>query len=93
MRKTTIRLLGSFAVLGVAAAMAGLGTFATFTSSTSASHTISSGTVAINLGATGAANLDLRNVLHRRTRDRERRPVHIGRERRDRQNLIHRHQR
>ena len=56
MHKTTIRLLGSFAVVGVAAAMAGLGTFATFTSSTSASHTISSGTVSINLGSTGAAN-------------------------------------
>ncbi len=56
MHKTTKRLLGSFAVVGVAAAMAGLGTFATFTSSTSASHTISSGTVSINLGSTGAAN-------------------------------------
>ena len=55
-RKTTKRLLGSFAVVGVAAAMAGLGTFATFTSSTSASHTISSGTVSIALGATGPAN-------------------------------------
>jgi predicted ribosomally synthesized peptide with SipW-like signal peptide len=56
MHKTTKRLLGSFAVVGIAAAMAGLGTFATFTSSTSASHTISSGTVSIALGATGAAN-------------------------------------
>ena len=56
MHKTTKRLLGSFAVVGVAAAMAGLGTFATFTSSTSASHTISSGTVSIALGSTGAAN-------------------------------------
>lgn len=56
MHKTTKRLLGSFAVVGVAAAMAGLGTFATFTSSTSASHTISSGTVSINLGTVGAAN-------------------------------------
>jgi spore coat-associated protein N len=50
------RMLGSLAVVGVAAAMAGLGTFATFTSSTSASHTISSGTVSIALGSTGAAN-------------------------------------
>ena len=50
------RMIGSFAVVGVAAAMAGLGTFATFTSSTSASHTISSGTVSIALGSTGAAN-------------------------------------
>jgi spore coat-associated protein N len=54
-RKTLKRLIGSFAVVGVAAAMAGLGTFATFTSSTTASHTISSGTVSIALGATGAS--------------------------------------
>jgi spore coat-associated protein N len=54
-RKTLKRLVASFAVVGVAAAMAGLGTFATFTSSTSASHTISSGTVSIALGATGAS--------------------------------------
>jgi spore coat-associated protein N len=53
--KTLKRVLGSFAVIGGAAAMAGLGTFATFTSSTSASHTISSGTVSIALGATGAS--------------------------------------
>ena len=54
--KTLKRLLGSITVVGVAAAMAGLGTFATFTSSTSASHTISSGTVSIALGTTGPAN-------------------------------------
>ncbi len=54
-RHTMKRLLGSVAVVGAAAAMAGLGTFATFTSSTSASHTISSGTVSIALGATGAS--------------------------------------
>ncbi len=54
-RKTVKRLMGSFAVVGTAAAMAGLGTFATFTSSTSATHTISSGTVSIALGATGAS--------------------------------------
>lgn len=55
-RKTLKRLIASFAAVGVAAAVAGLGTFATFTSSTSASHTISSGTVAINLAAPGTAN-------------------------------------
>jgi predicted ribosomally synthesized peptide with SipW-like signal peptide len=48
------KVLGSLAVLGVAASIAGLGTFATFTSSTSASQSISSGTVSIALGATGA---------------------------------------
>ena len=49
------KLLASVAVLGAAASIAGLGTFATFTSSTSASHSVSSGTVTIALGATGAA--------------------------------------
>jgi spore coat-associated protein N len=49
------KLLASVAVLGAAASIAGLGTFATFTSSTSASHTVSSGTVTIALGATGAS--------------------------------------
>ncbi len=53
--KTSKRLLATFAVIGTTAAIAGLGTFATFTSTTSASHTISSGTVSIALGATGAS--------------------------------------
>lgn len=53
---TPKRLLASLAVVGAAAAVAGLGTFATFTSSTSASHTVASGTVSIALGASGAAN-------------------------------------
>ena len=51
----TTRLLATIAVLGTAASIAGLGTFATFTSSTSASHTVASGTVTIALGATGAS--------------------------------------
>ena len=49
------KLLWTLAALGVAAAMAGLGTFATFTSTTSASQSVTSGTVTIALGATGAA--------------------------------------
>ena len=48
------KVAASFAVVGVAAAVAGLGTFATFTSSTSASNTVTTGTVVIALGATGA---------------------------------------
>ena len=51
----TRKLIASVAVLGAAASIAGLGTYATFTSTTSQSHTISSGTVTITLGATGAA--------------------------------------
>jgi spore coat-associated protein N len=49
------KVLLSVAALGAAASIAGLGTFATFTSSTSASQSVSSGTVTIGLGATGAA--------------------------------------
>src|SRR6476660_3368982 len=49
------KLLLTIAILGATASIAGLGTFATFTSSTSASHTVASGTVTIALGATGAS--------------------------------------
>jgi spore coat-associated protein N len=49
------KLLLTAAILGAAASVAGLGTFATFTSSTSASHSITSGTVSVALGATGAS--------------------------------------
>jgi len=54
-RSKARKLLLTAALLGAAASIAGLGTFATFTSSTSASHTVSSGTVIIALGATGAS--------------------------------------
>lgn len=53
---TLLKVFGSIAVLGAAASVAALGTFASFTSSTSASHTISSGSVSIGLGAAGPAN-------------------------------------
>ena len=49
------KVAASFAVVGVASAVAGLGTFATFTSSTAASNTVATGTVVIALGATGAS--------------------------------------
>src|SRR6266581_1691547 len=52
----TLKLLSSLAVLGAAASIAGLGTYATFTSSTTASHSVSSGTLTVALGAVGAAN-------------------------------------
>lgn len=48
------KVLLSLAAVGTAASIAGLGTFATFTSTTSATHSVSSGTVAISLGASGA---------------------------------------
>jgi spore coat-associated protein N len=52
---STHKLLASVAVLGAAASVAGLGTFATFTSSTSVSHTIASGTLTLSLGTTGTS--------------------------------------
>jgi spore coat-associated protein N len=54
-RPTTHKLLATVAVLGAAASIAGLGTYATWTSTTTENHTISSGTVTIALGAQGAA--------------------------------------
>ncbi len=49
-RDTTRKVLGSLAVLGTAAAVAGLGTFGTFTDSTTPISTqLTSGTVSINL--------------------------------------------
>ncbi len=54
-RSTARKVLLSLSVLGAAAGIAGLGTFATFTSTTSASQTVASGTVTIALGATGAS--------------------------------------
>lgn len=50
------KLLLSTAAVGVAAGMAGLGTFATFTDTASQSHTIDSGTVNIDLGTPGGAD-------------------------------------
>lgn len=55
-RSTGRKVLVSAAVLGSAAAVAGLGTFGTFTSTTSASTTASSGTVVIGLGTAASAD-------------------------------------
>jgi hypothetical protein len=52
---TRKRVLVSLALVGSAAAVAGLGTYGSFTSTTSASQTVATGTVAIALGATGAS--------------------------------------
>jgi spore coat-associated protein N len=49
------KLLASLALVGAAAGIAGLGTYATFTSSTPAQpQSVTAGTVVINVGATGA---------------------------------------
>jgi spore coat-associated protein N len=63
------KLLLSIAVLGSAASIAGLGTFATFTSSTSASHTIASGTLSLTVPVsrlgTGASAIAAGDTMQR----------------------------
>jgi len=63
------KLLLSIAVLGSAASIAGLGTFATFTSSTSTSHTIASGTLSltapVNRLGTGASPIAAGDTMQR----------------------------
>ncbi|HEX9993095.1 MAG TPA: TasA family protein [Acidimicrobiales bacterium] len=49
------KVLLSLATVGVAAALAGAGTWATFTSSATANQSVSSGTVVIALGTTGTS--------------------------------------
>jgi spore coat-associated protein N len=63
-RSVTSRLLLSATVLGAAASIAGLATYATFTSSTSASQSVASGTVTIGLGATGSSTNRLNVVAN-----------------------------
>jgi predicted ribosomally synthesized peptide with SipW-like signal peptide len=53
---TARKLLVSLVALGVATSVAGLGSWAAFTSSTSASHTVATGTVTASLGAAGTAD-------------------------------------
>jgi predicted ribosomally synthesized peptide with SipW-like signal peptide len=54
-RNLTKKVLLSLGALGMAASIAGFGTYASFTSTTSASQIVASGTVTIALGATGAS--------------------------------------
>ncbi|WP_077490938.1 TasA family protein [Sinomonas mesophila] len=55
LNSTSGKILASAALIGAAASVAGLGTYGAFTSTTSASETVSSGTVVIGLGASGTA--------------------------------------
>lgn len=58
------KLLASLAVLGVAAGIAGLGTYASFTSSTSAqAQNLSSGTVSLTLGSTDRLTVSASNLV------------------------------
>src|SRR5438876_710375 len=56
LQSTSGKVLASLALVGTAAAVAGMGTYGAFTSTTSASTAVTSGTVSIALGANGAAN-------------------------------------
>jgi hypothetical protein len=55
LKSTTGKVLASTALVAAAASVAGLGTYGAFTSTTSASETVASGTVNVALGATGTA--------------------------------------
>jgi hypothetical protein len=55
-RKTTKKVLLSVAALAATAGIAGVGTYANFTGSTSASQTVSTGTMTLALGASGPSN-------------------------------------
>ncbi|THJ68653.1 hypothetical protein E8P82_01770 [Arthrobacter echini] len=52
---TSGKILASVALLGVAATVAGLGTYGSFTSTTSAGQSVTAGRVAVQLGAAGTA--------------------------------------
>lgn len=58
------KLLATMAILGVAAGIAGLGTYASFTSSTSAqAQNLSSGTVSLTLGSTDRLTVSAANLV------------------------------
>src|SRR3954463_12205403 len=52
-RDTARKILGSLGIISVAAAVAGLGTFGTFTDTTSVDTTVQAGTLSINVGVPG----------------------------------------
>lgn len=55
LKSTSGKVLASVALLGVAASVAGLGTYGSFTSTTSASENVTAGTVTVALGSAGTA--------------------------------------
>lgn len=56
LKTTTGKILASLALVGTAAAVAGLGTYGAFTSSTTASAAVNAGTMNIALGGAGGVN-------------------------------------
>jgi spore coat-associated protein N len=59
MKTTTGKILASVALVGTAAAVAGMGTYGAFSSSTAANAAVTAGTVEIALGATAADTLSV----------------------------------
>lgn len=55
MKTTSGKILASVAPVGTAAAVAGMGTYGGFTSSTTADQQVTAGIVTIDLGQAGAA--------------------------------------
>lgn len=56
MKSTSGKILASVALVGTAAAVAGMGTYGAFTSTTSASEAVATGSVVIALGSNAATN-------------------------------------
>ncbi|WP_247827490.1 CalY family protein [Arthrobacter antioxidans] len=63
MKSTSGKVLASVVLLGVAASVAGLGTYGSFTSTTSASETVTAGTVDIQLGAANRLTVPATGVV------------------------------
>ncbi|MFF1252661.1 TasA family protein [Pseudarthrobacter sp. NPDC058329] len=65
MKTTTGKILASVALVGTAAAVAGMGTYGAFTSTTSASEEVTAGTVkiAVGTGANNTMNVPVTGVL------------------------------
>lgn len=62
-KTTSGKILASVALVGTAAAVAGMGTYGAFTSTTSASQDVTAGTVTINLANPAALNLAVAGLL------------------------------
>lgn len=63
MKTTSGKILASVALVGTAAAVAGMGTYGAFTSSTSASQAVTAGTVVIGLGASNTLAVAVTGLL------------------------------
>jgi spore coat-associated protein N len=63
MKTTSGKILASVALAGTAAAVAGMGTYGAFTSTTSASQAVTAGTVVIDLGASNTLAVAVTGLL------------------------------